>query len=176
MDVYDGSNWLWTAGHLGIVHAMQAMASEAWEAIIHGLGSCGPAMIPNEHIDGRGVVHVPWFTTGVGAWLYAIHAAFAWVDEHATHLASALPLEADRATFERVRGGGGVLLSGAVERGCLRELVAVAPRDMEWCFSLPANVSEAVVVHGDQIKRSQGRVLYRCTLKGEATTPLVSSH
>lgn len=173
--VYDGSNWMWTAGHLGIVHAMHNRPMEAWQAIVHGTRSCGPGLIPNEHMDRRGVVHVPWFTTGVGAWIYGLHASFAWVDETATHLASALPPEPTQTVFAKIRGAYGVTVSGECAHGALQRLTVTAPRDMVWRYSLPSDVAMSASVAGRMVNHMpDGRVVMEVVLAAETPTDLIT--
>jgi len=171
-EVYSGSNWIWAAGHLGIVHAMLADQERAWDAVSVGPQSCGPAMIPNEHVDSSGVVRVPWFTTGVGAWLYAVNAMFAWVDEAATHLCSALPQTEGDVSFERIRGAGGVLLSGHASAGAVQRVTAVAPTDLTWRYSLPARELDGIRPAGALVGSSEGRSVYEISLRANAVTEI----
>jgi hypothetical protein len=171
-EVYSGSNWIWTAGHLGIVHGMLLDQARAWESVVAGPQSCGPGMIPNEHVDSAGLVRVPWFTTGVGAWLYALHAMFAWVDECGTHLCSALPLSDRDVSFEGIRGANGVLLSGSSRAGRIERLAAQAPADTVWRYSLPSDVLGRVEPAGTAIGSSEGRTMFEVELAAERETEI----
>lgn len=162
--VYDGSNWIWTAGHLAVVHAMQGSPRDAWEAVSLGPAGCGPGGVPNEHLDRNGVVRVPWFTTGIGAWIYALHVLAAWVDEEATHLASALPPDVDDFTFERLRGACGVLISGAARRGILRQLSVLSPAPVRWRFSIPNTALAGPFRTGQPVGRIGDRTVFELDL------------
>lgn len=151
-EVFTGSNWIWTAGHLGIVHAMQENAALAWEAVRDATLSAGAFLSPNEHRDRNDVVQVPWFTTGCGAWLYALHALFVQVDEAGTRLLPAVPTECPNAHFTDLRGDSGVLVSAAFSEGRLVSLTA--RRDPQsycmggWAYRLPARYVAAERLNG----------------------------
>lgn len=172
--VYDGSNWIWTAGHLAIVHAMQDSPEMAWEAVSEGPSSCGPAMIPNEHVDSAGIVHVPWFTTGVGAWIYGLHALFVRVDETGTHLASAFPFNDGDASFDRLRGARGVLVSGECVHGRLTRLSVHAPCDVNWTYSLPLPALEHAQPVGVRVGSGKTRATFEVKLVAETPTELLT--
>src|SRR5262249_34904664 len=121
-EVFEGSNWMWTAAHLGIVHALRGNGDLAWEAIKEAPASAGPFLSPNEHVDKDGVIHVPWFTTGCGAWLYALNCLFVQVDEEGTILLPAVPSELKDFHFRDLRAQYGVLVSGRYSGGALAEL------------------------------------------------------
>ena len=116
-EVFDGSNWMWAAAHIGIVHALQGSADLAWEAISKAALSAGPFTSPNEHITRYDEIRVPWFTTGCGAWLYALHSMFVQVDEGGAILLPAIPKELECITFRDLRATRGTLVSGEVRRG-----------------------------------------------------------
>lgn len=169
---FEGSNWQWTSGHLGIVHAMQNNPELAWEAIARGPEGSGPGLIPCEHINARGVPQVPWFTTGVGAWLYALNAAVAWVDEQATHLLAGIP-DGISPTFEGVRGSHGVSLNGAFRDG-VPEVTASAPhRVHRWRFSVPTNLLTRVQVFGVEVGAAGSEVIFETNVH-DVPAPLVA--
>jgi hypothetical protein len=127
---------MWMAGHLAAVHAMQGNAELAWEAVKGGPLSAGPLLSPNEHIDLNEVIHVPWFTTGCGGWLYGLNALFVQVDEEGTILLPAVPEAIPNARFRDLRAYGGVLVSGAFADGRLIKLTARSPVDQEWTYRM----------------------------------------
>src|SRR5437764_8295120 len=128
---------MWTGVELGIVDAMQGNGDLAWEAIPRATESAGPLLSPNEHVNKDGVVHVPWFTTGCGAWLYALHCLFVQVDEEGTRLLPAIPAALPNARFRDLCAERRVLISGAFKEGRLLNLTARAPKPMPWRFRIP---------------------------------------
>lgn len=140
-DVFTNSNWMWTAGHLGIVHALQENAELAWAAVWRGPESAGAFLSPNEHLKDD-IVQVPWFTTGCGGWLYALNALFVQVDEAGTRLLPAVPDVLPNTRFRDLRAEGGVLVSGSFEAGRLVSLTARAPRPMPWRFRIPSRYAD----------------------------------
>jgi len=147
-DVFDGSSWMWMAGHVAVVHAMQGNAVLAWEAIRGGPLSAGPLLSPNEHVDAGDTIHVPWFTTGCGAWLYGLNTLFAQVDEEGTILLPAVPATLSNARFRDLRAHGGVLVSGQFANGELIDLTAVSTVDQEWSYRIPDRYLREAVAGG----------------------------
>ncbi len=143
-DVFNGSNWMWAGAHLGIVHAMQENADLAWDAVRNAAASAGPFLSPNEHITAEDEIRVPWFTTGCGAWLYALNCLFVQVDEHGTRLLPAIPDTIPSARFRNLRAHGGVLISGEFNNGELVKLSARAPRGLSWEFRIPKRYAELI--------------------------------
>jgi hypothetical protein len=136
-EVFEGSNWMWMAGHVGAVHALQGSADLAWDAIRRGVESAGAFLSPNEHRNADDQVVVPWFTTGCGAWLYALNAMFVQVDEDGTKLLPAVPAELLDFSVSGLRAGSGVLISAERKGGALKKLTARAPKRVEWRYWLP---------------------------------------
>jgi hypothetical protein len=136
-EVFRGSNWMWMAGHLGAVHAMQGNADLAWEAVRGAVLSAGPMLSPNEHVDSDDEIHVPWFTTGCGGWLYALNALFVQVDEEGTILLPSVPDALPNVRFRDLRAHGGVVVSGEFASAALAKLTARAPRDQKWNYRIP---------------------------------------
>jgi len=147
-EVFEGSSWMWTAAHLGIVHAMQGNAELAWEAIKEAPASAGPFLSPNEHVDKDGVIHVPWFTTGCGGWIYALNCLFVQVDEEGTKLLPAVPAALSNARFRDIRADRGVLVSAEFKYGVLARLSARAPKPMPWCYRIPSKYAEQADLGG----------------------------
>jgi hypothetical protein len=151
-DAYTGSNWTWTAGHLAAVHAMHANAELAWEAVHEGPSASGPGPVPCEHLDRRGVPRVPWFTTGVGAWVYGLHAAVAWLDDDASNLLCGIPEHLDALRFAGIRTGHGVAVSGVVQSGARPTLHVRSEKPVSrWRFVLPQRLADRARVMAQQI-------------------------
>ncbi len=131
-EVFDGHNWMWVAGHLGIVHAMQGDAERAWEAIRLGPASAGPFLSPNEHRDQDMVVQVPWFTTGCGGWLAALNSLFLQVSKDGTKLLPAVPPGLQNWRFRDLLAHDGVTISGEMLGGVLVSLTARSDKDIIW--------------------------------------------
>jgi hypothetical protein len=95
-------------------------------------------MAPNEHFRQEEGPFLPWFTTGAGAFAYAIHAMFVQVvDETGPLLLPALPSAVRDARFQRLLASDGVTVSGEVSNGSLVSLTAQSERAMAWSFRIP---------------------------------------
>lgn len=129
---FDGHTWMWAAGHLATAHAWLGNGNAAWEAIQAGPLSAGPLLSPNEHRDANGTVQVPWFTTGCGAWLAALHSLFVQVDEIGAKILPALPLNLPSVKFSGIAATHGVQVSGTVEDGMVTALSAISPIQQTW--------------------------------------------
>jgi hypothetical protein len=157
-EVFEQQNWLWMAGHLGIVHALQENGPLAWEAIRVGPESAGAFLSPNEHRNRDDRVVVPWFTTGCGGWLYGLNAMFVQVDEEGTRLLAAVPAELADARFQDLRAERGVLVSAAFSHGRLETLTVRAPEEIGWRYQLPARYLEGRKLAGEVIAEYDGWV------------------
>jgi hypothetical protein len=172
-EVFEGSNWIWAAAHLGIVHALQGNGNLAWEAIKEAPASAGPFLSPNEHVDKDGVIHVPWFTTGCGAWLYALNCLFVQVDEEGTKLLPAIPSELRDFHFRDLRGDSGILVSGRFADGKLVELTARGPKQMDWRYRVPRRFAEEVELAGKKSDGPTGYARIEVELLGGDPTSLI---
>lgn len=139
---YEGTSWLWTAGHLGMVHALFGDGESTWECVRDGVASCGQFMSPNEHLDRTGRVRVPWFTTGCGAWLGALHSMFARVDQNGDYILCAVPEEMRTFSVRGLRLSRGVSVSVRVVDGALVYLSLLAPAAMTFTFEIPSKYIE----------------------------------
>ena len=173
--VFEGSNWMWTAAHLGIVHAMQGNAELAWEAIKEAPASAGPFLSPNEHVDKDGVVHVPWFTTGCGGWLYALNCLFVQVDEEGTKLLAAVPSALPNARFRDLRADSGVLVSAAFDDDALADLTARSPKPMSWTYRIPSKYAKQVRFRGTVEELPAGWLNVTVELQTDSTSLIEAS-
>ncbi len=175
-DAYTDSNWAWTAGHLAIVHAMQGDAERAWEAVSVGPEGSGPGPIPCEHLDRNGIARVPWFTTGVGAWLYGLHATIAWVSDAGTHLWSGIPSRCNEIAFRGLRGGHGVTISGESASNRCPTIMASAREALDgWRFTVPRSALVGARVHGTQVSEDADSVTYEVPLPPNRSVVLIES-
>jgi hypothetical protein len=174
-DAFFGSNWIWMAGHLGIVHALNGDSKRAWDAVRHGPASAGPFLSPNEHRDSIGKVVVPWFTTGCGGWLYALHSLFVHVDEQGAVLLPAVPEETPNARFRDLRADWGALVSGEFRDG---KLIALTARLDErnrssqsaripWSYRIPSRYLSGVPRNCQVVRQTGDFSHLACTLGRE---------
>ena len=70
---------------------------------------------------------VPWFTTGVGGWLHALHSLLVQVDAEGTLLLPAVPSATPNLCFSGLRGASGMLFAGQYLSSELVSLTATAP-------------------------------------------------
>lgn len=171
-DAFFKSNWMWMAGHLGIVHALHGDAERAWDAVRHGPASAGPFLSPNEHRNSIGVPVVPWFTTGCGGWLYALHALFVQVDEQGAILLPAVPEQTPNAHFRDLRADWGALISGEFRDG--RPTALTARLDEKtypdpgtrilWSCRIPSRYLSGVPEDCQVVRREGDFTHLKCTL------------
>lgn len=134
---FDGTTWIWTAGHLGMCHGVLGDGEGAWECVQEGVGGAGQFWSPNEHISAQGQPVVPWFTTGCGAWLTAFHWMFVRVDDHGMHLLPAVPLRLERFQFRRLAGVARTRVSCEVKGGRIMMLSLESPVPQPVAFEIP---------------------------------------
>lgn len=141
-DAFDGTTWLWTAGHLGMCHSVLSDGVSAWEAVRRGVMSCGQFMSPNEHLNPDGEPIVPWFTTGCGAWLAALHWMFARVDDNGDYLMPAVPETMSDFSFRGLRLSRGIAVAAKVRDGQLVYLAFRSETSMSFSFEMPAKFAK----------------------------------
>ncbi len=138
------SHWMWIAGLLATGFFYQGRGDEGYEVLRRAPASAGPFLSPNEHRvpadkdDRAGGARLPWFTTGAGAVVYAMHAMLVQVDGTGTVLFRGLPSALQNIRFERIAASHGVRVSGQVRDGVLVSLAAHSDRAMTWQFRIPA--------------------------------------
>lgn len=170
-DAFTGSNWMWTAGHLGIVHAINGNSSLAWDAVLHGPDSAGPMLSPNEHRDRHDVVQVPWFTTGIGAWLAALNMLFVRLDDEGAIILGASDAVPGLASFADLPAGSSVRVSGRLDSGRPLHIVATADTDIEWSFRVPRELGH---LFGGRQRQDAGRFSRHTVTVGSTGTTLLS--
>lgn len=136
-EVYEGTSWMWTAGHLGMCHGVLGNAEELWECLKLAPESAGQFLSPNEHINRDGQPVVPWFTTGCGAWLTALHWMFARVDDTGEHLLPAVPQNLRTFHFRGLRLSRGVSVAVRFEEGRLVYLSLTCLEPLTFTFDIP---------------------------------------
>jgi len=133
---FDDSVWMWTAGHLGMCHSMVGDGERAWDCVRTGPESASQFHSPNEHLK-NGVPVVPWFTTGCGAWLAALHWMFVRVDDDGMHLLPAIPESLSNFRFHGLAGASGVTVACEVKDGKLASLSMTSRVPQALTFQLP---------------------------------------
>ncbi len=172
-DAFTGSDWMWMAGHLAAVHALHGDAARAWEAIRGGAASAGPLLSPNEHIDRHREPKVPWFTTGVGAWVHGLCSLCVTVDDDGAILLPAAPEECPDLSFTNLRADGGVRVSGRFAQGRLVELTASALSPTTWSCRIPTAIASAVRLAGTAEPLDGGLTLVRDVAIGQEPASLL---
>lgn len=140
--VFDGTAWMWTAGHLAMCHAVLGNGDEALEAVRRAVLATGQFLSPNEHIRADGSLAVPWFTTGAGAWLTGLHWMFARCDDNGDHLLDAVPEALQDFHFHGLRLSRGVSAAVRVSGGCLEYLSLSSPVRQAFTFEIPTRFAE----------------------------------
>jgi len=161
-------NWIWAVGRLAAICFYQGKADWGYDVLQQAPKTLGPFMAPNEHYRETGGAFLPWFTSGAGAFVYAINAMFVQVwDQGPAILCPALPRDASGIRFENLLTTHGVTLSGEIDRGQVVSLAATADREMEWRFRLPQSVADQVRLVQKAVadgRDSAGRIICRIRL------------
>ncbi|MFN8138778.1 MAG: hypothetical protein U0R49_03155 [Fimbriimonadales bacterium] len=142
--VFDNSAWTWTAGHLALCAATIGDEVSTWAAVQAGPLSAGQFMSPNEHLIGDRQVHVPWFTTGCGAWVAGLHWMFARTDQNGDYVMCGVSPELNEFHFRGLRLSRGVTVSARVSDGKLKYFSLCAPTAMNFTFEIPSRFVEEV--------------------------------
>jgi hypothetical protein len=140
--VFDGSAWMWTAGHLAMCFATLGEGELAWDTLRHGTKSVAQFDAPCEHLRADGSVAVPWFTTGCGAWLAGLQWMFARTDDNGDHLLDAVPESLSDFWFRGLRLSRGVSASARVQAGKLTFLSLSSPVRQAFSFDIPIRFAE----------------------------------
>ena len=148
-----GTTWMWTAGHLGMCQAVAENGEAAWEAVRRGPLSAGQFLSPNEHLNPAGEPIVPWFTTGCGAWLAALHWMFARVDDDGDHILPAVPGSLSSFQVRGLRLSRGVSISVKSEEGKLVYFSLTSPSEMAFSFEIPVRFVDGIW------PKTQGRIV-----------------
>jgi len=138
-------NWIWALGRLATICFYQGLADKGYEALNQTPKSVGPFMAPNEHYRSKGGAFLPWFTTGSGAYVYAMNAMFVQViDERGAIIFPALPSSVKNARFDRLLAHNGVAVSGEVSNGKIVELTAFSESTISWSFRMPEKLAKNI--------------------------------
>lgn len=139
---FDGTAWMWTAGHLGMAHAVLRNGKLAWDAVRNGPKSAGQFMSPNEHLNAKGEAVIPWFTTGCGAWLSALHWMFARADDTGDHVLSAISADMQDFQFRGLRLSHGISVAAKVSAGRLTYFSLTSANARAFTFEIPIRFAE----------------------------------
>ncbi len=132
-----GDNWIWHVSRVATAFFYQGRGNEGYDLLKTVPETVGPFMAPNENFRMEQGPYLPWFTSGAGAYIHAIHAIFARVDEDGTILFPAVPDAFENAEFRWLLGSDMVRISGKLNRRQLVELSLMTDRDMTWKFRIP---------------------------------------
>src|SRR5690606_37894702 len=101
----------------------------AFEVLTEAPAATGPGLAPAEQVAQDGRVNAPWFTTGAGAYLYAMHSLFVQVLDDGTTKLPGLPSALSDSSYERIAGAGGLLFSAKFAEGKASILRIESPDD-----------------------------------------------
>jgi hypothetical protein len=160
-----GTHWMWVVGMLVAALFLQERADEGYALLSRAPASAGPFFAPNEHLcdvpelappdsaftspdsaaqETTNPIRVPWFTTGAGAVVYAVHTAFVQVDEDGTRLLYGWASSMMNARFERLLASDNVRVSGEIREGELVRLTVHSDHSRMWHASLPARLARRI--------------------------------
>lgn len=131
-------NWIWAASCLATICFYLGMADEGYQVLQQTINTVGPFMAPNEHFRADKGPFLPWFTTGAGAYVYALNAMFVQVYDHEPAiLFPALPTDLKNVRFKDLLASSGVTLSGQIRDGQIRSFIATSKIARDWSFRIP---------------------------------------
>jgi hypothetical protein len=162
------TSWIWGIGRLCAAFFYQGRGDEGYDMLRHALVITGPFLAPSEHLREDGRPYLPWFATGAGAYVHAVHAMFVQVvDEQGAVLLHGLPQSMQQASFHGLLASHGVVVSGSTAQDQLLDLVARSPKPMTWEFRLPTRFAwSAGFAQGVRVSESleHGLATITCTL------------
>ncbi|HUW10072.1 MAG TPA: hypothetical protein VM537_10105, partial [Anaerolineae bacterium] len=167
------TTWIWGIGRLCAAFFYQGRGDEGYQILRHALAITSAFLAPSEHLREDKGPYLPWFATGAGAFVYAVHAMFLQVvDEGSAILLPALPSHVRDARFTGLLASHGVVFSGEVKNEALVSLVARSDRSMAYRFRIPQQVAADTSFRpGLTLSKpdEQGLVTVHCSLARGAT-------
>ncbi len=150
-DGFEDTSWMWTAGHLGMCHSALGDGAGAWECVRTSVEAAGQFLSPNERLNAKGEPIVPWFTTGCGAWLTALHWMFVRVDDGGMHILPAIPKSMTDFKVRGLAGIAGITVDVEMEKGKLVCLAFHSEVPQPVAFEIPKSLvsEEALASLGD---------------------------
>lgn len=163
---YGSRSWLWTTAHIATSYSLIGQPDRALEVLSEAPNATGPGLTPAESLSEKGIMSAPWFTTGGGAYVFALSSLFVQVmDDGATKLPE-LPSDLPNASFSGLAGGSGLRISARYKSGRARELIIESPRRQTVEILLPDKHFPAAFIRWDVVGgwRREG-TFRRVTLK-----------
>ncbi len=136
-------NWIWAVGRLATICFYLGQPERGYEVLNQAPKSIGTFMAPNEHYGEKYGPFLPWFTSGAGAFVYAINAMFVQVvDEQGAILLPAVPDALGQASFKNLAADSGIAVSGKIEAGKPVKLIAHSMNECLWSFRVKEKIAE----------------------------------
>lgn len=163
-------NWSWAIGRLSTLMFYSGYGDKGYAVLERTPITIGPFMVPNEHYRKDKGAFLPWFTTGSGAWVYAVNAMFVQVrNEGSPILLPAIPSSLQNIRCTDLLATRGVTVSSTFRRGKLVDLTLKSPKAMPWKFRIPASLASNYQLADDLVVEHQpvahGLVEFSCRLK-----------
>jgi len=148
---YEGQNWIWNTAWLATCLARMDEGELAYDALKKAVSSTDTFGSVNEARTGEKTYH-PWFTTGAGAYVYALNEMLVQPDPDEIKLLPALPSEWDDVSF-KLKCQGNVLVEAKIANGTLQELSLESPVEAHRRILIPKlAVSEEYEALGGELK------------------------
>ena len=167
--VISTTTWIWGLSNLAHACFVSGEGEKGYNILKDARYTVGSFMTPPEHWNRQDGAYLPWHTTGAGAYLAAVNGMFVQLyDQNGAVLLPAVSPELRDVQFKKLLAGQGVTVSGQITDGEINELVAHAPRNMEWTYRLPVSVARKVQLNANITSSRQEADQYldiRCTLK-----------
>lgn len=126
---YAQRGWLWTNSHISTAYSLSGKPDKAWDILSYAPRATGPGLTPAESVSKEGHLSAPWFTTGAGAYVYAVHSLFVQVLDDGTTRLPDLPAALQEAAYEGLAGANGLIFSAHFKDGEALELTIKSPNE-----------------------------------------------
>jgi hypothetical protein len=130
--------WMWALSHLAITCFYKGETAAGSDTLLKVPQTMGPFMAPNEHIDRKYGPFLPWFTTGAGAFIYAVNSMFVQLyNTDGPILLQGWGKDFPECSFRRLPVGNNTYLSGDIKDGEIVSLLVQSVEDKEWHCLIP---------------------------------------
>ncbi|MCL6630486.1 MAG: hypothetical protein K6U00_12900, partial [Armatimonadetes bacterium] len=126
---YAQRGWLWTNSHISTAYSLLGEPDKAWDVLSYAPRATGPGLTPAESVSKEGHLSAPWFTTGAGAYVYAVHSLFVQVLDDSTTRLPDLPAALQEVAYEGLAGANGLIFSAYFKDGKALRLTIKSPEE-----------------------------------------------
>lgn len=133
--------WMWALSHLATACFYKGENSSGANALFNVPMTMGPFMAPNEHIDEKYGPFLPWFTTGAGAFVYAVNSMFVQLyNTDGPVLLQGWGKDFPECSFTMLPVGDNTYLTGKIKEGKIISLLVQSVEEKEWHCLIPERI------------------------------------